>query len=168
MGRAAVERAAVKFGACLASFLISLLAITAASAADAQKPTVIVVAGAAGEEEFGKIFRESAEQWAKAGQIAGANVVEIGMSSAAATNDLEQFRAALTNETKTGLAELRVVFLGHGTFDGKEAKFNLRGPDLSAVALSNLLIGFQRPVAVVNAASSSAPFIKSLTGTNRI
>ena len=157
----------IRFAAAgFACFLFSLLASSFAVGAPAQKPTVIVVAGAAGEEEFGKIFRESAEQWAKAGQTAGANVVSIG--NAAATNDLEQFQAALTNETKTGLAELWLEFLGHGTFDGKEAKFNLRGPDLSAVALSNLLMRFERPVAVINAASSSAPFIKSLTGTNRI
>ena len=31
----------------------------------------------------------------------------------------------------------RPVLIGHGTFDGKEAKFNLRGPDFSATELAD-------------------------------
>jgi hypothetical protein len=146
-----------------------LLLLASLSQADsAAKPTLLVVAGAPGEEEFGKIFRDSAQQWARNAQAANVNFIQIGVTNTTGTNDLEEFRAALAREPKQGLAELWIVLLGHGTFDGREAKFNLRGPDLSAVALSNLLTGFERPVAVINASSSSAPFIKSLSGTNRI
>jgi hypothetical protein len=66
------------------------------------------------------------------------------------------------------LTELWIVLLGHGTFDGREAKFNLHGPDLSASTLSNLLSGFRRPVAIINAASCSAPFIKALARKDRV
>ena len=157
--------------AWIGCLMLTALAMACTTAAAVEKPTVIVVAGAGGEEEFGKIFTESAAQWLKVGQVAGAKLIQVGLTNradTAVTNDLEQFRAAVTNESKTGPAELWIVFLGHGTFDGREAKFNLRGPDLSASALSNLLAGFERPVAIINASSSSAPFIKSLTGTNRV
>ena len=132
------------------------------------KPTVIVLVGAAGEEDFGKVFLESAAAWKKAADLAGANFTQIGGTDSPVTNDLAEFRLALDHESKTNLAELWLVLLGHGTYDGKEAKFNLRGPDLSASVLSNLLTGFHRPVAVINTASASAPFLKALSGTNRV
>jgi hypothetical protein len=168
MGRATLEGAPVMR---FAQIVCLMLALAFTSFAAVERPTVVVVAGAGGEEEFGKIFTESAAQWLKIGQVAGAKVVQVGLTNrtdTTVTNDLDLFRAAVTNESKTGPAELWIVFLGHGTFDGREAKFNLRGPDLSASALSNLLAGFKRPVAIINASSSSAPFIKSLTGTNRV
>ncbi len=39
-------------------------------------------------------------------------------------------RQALDAEAKDGPAELWLVLLGHGTFDGHEARFNLAGDDL--------------------------------------
>jgi hypothetical protein len=57
---------------------------------------------------------------------------------------------------------------GHGTYDGKEAKFNLRGPDVSSSDLADWLKPFRRSIAVIDAASASAPFINKLSGTNRV
>ena len=135
---------------------------------NASKPTVVVMAGAPGEEEFAKVFLQAAESWQRAAEKARVNFVGIGMTNSAATNDLALFHAAMEKEPKTSSAELWIVLLGHGTFDGKEAKFNLHGPDLSASSLSNMLIGFHRPVAIINAASASSPFIKALSRTNRV
>ena len=60
------------------------------------------------------------------------------------------------------------MLIGHGTFDGKEAKFNLRGPDLSASDLSVWLQPFHRPLAVIDTSSASAPFLTKLSATNRV
>ncbi len=132
------------------------------------KPTVIVIAGASGEEDFGKVFAEAAQSWRNATEKADVNFVAIGTTNAAATNDLQLFHAALAKEPTNSLAGLWIVLLGHGTFDGREAKFNLHGPDLSASSLSNTLRGFQRPISIINAASASSPFIKTLAGPNRV
>jgi hypothetical protein len=59
------------------------------------------------------------------------------------------------------------VLVGHGTFDGKEAKFNLRGADLSASELADWLKPFQRPLAIVDTSSASAPFLAKLAGPRR-
>jgi hypothetical protein len=75
---------------------------------------------------------------------------------------------ALAAEDKTTPAELWLVLIGHGTFDGKEARFNLRGPDLSASDLALWLQPFHRPLALINTASSSAPFLNKLSATNRV
>jgi hypothetical protein len=60
------------------------------------------------------------------------------------------------------------VLIGHGTYDGKIAKFNLRGPDVSADDLRQWLEEVSRPVTVINCASSSAPFINRLSGEDRV
>lgn len=64
---------------------------------------------------------------------------------------------------------LFVFLIGHGSFDGKEAKFNLIGPDLSASEYNALLSALPtRRVVVFNMASASGEFIKSLTAKGRI
>jgi hypothetical protein len=64
---------------------------------------------------------------------------------------------------------LFVFLIGHGSFDGKEAKFNLVGPDLSASEYNVMLSALPtRRVVVFNMASASGEFIKSLAAKGRI
>lgn len=131
-------------------------------------PTVFVVVGAPGEPEYATNFLRQAALWEAVGTRAGAKRITIGTDEGASTNDLERFRLALEAEPKDGPSELWLVLIGHGTFDGREAKFNLRGPDLSVTNLALWLKPFHRPVAVIDTASASAPFIKPLSATNRV
>jgi hypothetical protein len=86
---------------------------------------------------------------------------------------------ATAEEVKKTFAELKsqldannvlfVFLIGHGSFDGKEAKFNLVGPDLSASEYNVLLSSLPtRRVVVFNMASASGEFIKSLAAKGRI
>ncbi len=131
-------------------------------------PTVLLVVGAPGEAEFATNFVRQASLWEAVCTRAGAKRITIGLDEGASTNDLERLRQAFEAEPKDGPSELWLVLIGHGTFDGQEAKFNLRGPDLSVTNLALWLKPFHRPVAVINTASASAPFIKPLSGTNRV
>jgi hypothetical protein len=64
--------------------------------------------------------------------------------------------------------QIVVVFIGHGSFDGRIAAFNIFGPDLSAADYSLLLDRFQtQKVVFVNTASSSGEFVKALAGPAR-
>ncbi len=63
---------------------------------------------------------------------------------------------------------LWLVFLGHGTFDGRTASWNLQGPDMTAEQLATVCQKLQRPLATVACASCSAPFINTLSGPDRI
>ena len=63
---------------------------------------------------------------------------------------------------------LLIVFLGHGTFDGDAAKFNLVGPDLTASDWSTLLNGIAAKLVVVNTTEASFPFLEKLSGSNRV
>ena len=46
----------------------------------------------------------------------------------------DQLKALIQAEPKDGPQPFWLVLIGHGTFDGHEARFNLRGPDGSEVA----------------------------------
>jgi hypothetical protein len=63
---------------------------------------------------------------------------------------------------------LLVILIGHGTFDGDIAKFNLVGPDLSAADWSTLLTGIQSRLVIVNTTEASFPFLERLSGANRV
>ncbi len=135
-------------------------------AASADRPTVIVAVGAPGEEDYGKDFSQWAAHWQDAAKRGHAKSVVIGLSTNETISDREQLQQAIETEPKEG-AELWIVLIGHGTFNGKEAKFNLRSNDVSSVELAGWLQPFSRPLAVINAASASAPFLKELSHTNR-
>lgn len=60
-----------------------------------------------------------------------------------------------------------LVYVGHGSFDGKNAWMNLRGPDLSDQELASWIKSFRRPMTLVFGSASSAPMMKTLSGENR-
>lgn len=130
--------------------------------------TVIVVVGAPGDEQYGKQFADWAARWEKTCQQAGARRITIGLDTTEPEGDRDRLQQVLTKEPKDGPGELWVIFLGHGTFDGREAKFNLRGPDLTDKDLASWLAPFQRPLAVINSSAASAPFLNSLSGPGRV
>lgn len=152
-------------------FLIGVVGTAALHASDASgsdQATVLLVVGAEGEAEYRTQFSAQVPLWEKVAAQAGAKKVVIGNEVAVAgTTDSERLKQALEAEPKTG-GELWVVLIGHGTYDGKDAKFNLRGPDLTATELAVWLKPFNRPLAVINTASASAPFISKLAGSNRV
>jgi hypothetical protein len=139
------------------------------SASDQQ--SVLIVVGADGEASFGEMFRAWADRWEQAAGKADAAVTRIGGGSESdktEKSDRELFEAAAAREASASSDTLWIVLIGHGTFDGRSAKFNLRGPDVSAAELATWLKPITRPVVVINCASSSSPFLNALSGPNRI
>jgi hypothetical protein len=132
------------------------------------KPQVLVVVGAAGTGEYGKVFEKAADQWQAAAKNGGAEFVGIGREAEGKELDRDKLRTFLNNTPRSGTASLWVVLIGHGTDDGKEARFNLRGPDVTAKELAEWLAPVKRPVAVINCASASAAFINHLSGPDRV
>jgi hypothetical protein len=63
---------------------------------------------------------------------------------------------------------LFVVLIGHGTYDGDAAKFNLVGPDLTAADWNTLLTGLPGKLVVVNTTAASFPFLEALSAPDRI
>jgi hypothetical protein len=105
--------------------------------------------------------------WKRAGTNGGFKISIIGENKED-TNDCSHLLSALTNEVKQSSEELWLVLIGHGTFDGRSAKFNLRGPDISADQLAAALKPCQRPLAVIDCASASGPFLNALSAPGRV
>ena len=133
---------------------------------NAQRSLVLVV-GAAGEPEYGGQFAASADLWKRAGTNGGFHISVVGESTNG-ENDRVELLNVLTNEVTRAGDELWLVLIGHGTFDGRAAKFNLRGPDISADEFASVLKPCKRPLAVIDCASASGPFLNSLSAPGRV
>lgn len=139
-----------------------------ATAQNNQRPAVIVVVGAVGTPQYEAQFAEWAGLWEKACAKGNAKYTAIGLDKTQDPNDRATLQEMLAHESRQGDEALWLVLIGHGTFDGRTAKFNLRGPDVSAEDLSEWLKPFSRPLAVINTASSSAPFLSTLSAPGRV
>lgn len=129
---------------------------------------VVIVMGAPGTPEFGQDFIKAARSWETTARRGGASLTQIGQVDPGKVSDLKQLEEKLGPLAKQESKPLWIVLIGHGTFDGREAKFNLRGEDLSATTLAKWLDGSKRPIAIINTSAASAPFIKALSKKNHI
>lgn len=177
---------------CTSTFPLALLLLTAslhaqdtpapANLPTADRPTVIVVVGAPGTEEYGTAFQQWAERWQNAAHCGAADFIRIGPGQAtpadtpaaattapAATSDREQIYSAIQTAGQVSSSQpLWLIYIGHGTFDQQTAALNLRGPDLAAEELATLLKPVSRPLVIAICASGSAPFINALSGPGRV
>ncbi|HEY4330158.1 MAG TPA: hypothetical protein VGN88_10520 [Phycisphaerae bacterium] len=146
---------------------LMLVAMMAGAARAEDKPTVIVVVGAPGEPGFGAEFEKSADAWAEACKRATVNYIEIGREKASAKTDRQRFQEALQADAKN-TQPLWIVLIGHGTSDGKEAKFNLRDLDFSDTELAAWLKPMARPIALIDCSSASASFLNKISAPGRV
>jgi hypothetical protein len=146
----------------------AVLLTVAALARAAERPTVLVVVGADGTPEYGQQFREWAHRWEAAANKASANWKAIGLDAETKATDREQLQQFLAAQQGRSPEALWLVLIGHGTFDGKTARFNLRGPDVSAADLADWLKPLERPLAIIDCSSSSGPFLQEISGPGRV
>ncbi len=156
---------------CISSLLLLSTALRAAepgASTLSDTPSLIIVVGVAGAEEYGESFLRQATTWQENAARAGIEAKLIGTSEGPEHPDREALRLALEAEPRESASPLWLVLIGHGTFDGREAKFNVRGDDFSATELSDWLRTIRRPMALMNTASASAPFMAKLAGEGRV
>jgi hypothetical protein len=77
--------------------------------------------------------------------------------------ELGAFRARMKSDDV-----LLILLIGHGSFDGSEAKFNLVGPDLPSTEWGVLLKPLPGTLVVVDGTAASFPFLQHLAGPKRI
>ncbi|MEM8955917.1 MAG: hypothetical protein AAGD22_17305 [Verrucomicrobiota bacterium] len=128
---------------------------------------VLVVVGTPGEEEYEELFLEAEGVIANRCLEAGVEYYVVG-AGVDEGKDREEVERILSELTAADDGELWVILLGHGTYDGREAKFNVRGADFSATELDAWLAPKKEGVIVVNTASSSGPFLGGISGPGRV
>ena len=141
---------------------------------------LLVITGVEGDQEHGDRF----SQWATAlldaasrdGGVSDSNIVYLAEKP---ERDPARIRARSTRENvERAFADVAararpgddvfVVLIGHGSFDGRQASFNLPGPDLTAPDYARLLDQFEaQRVVFVNTSSSSGAFLVPLAAPGR-
>ena len=152
------------------------LLLQAAAPAYAQATHLAVIVGLAGEPEHAELFTRWAGTLVDASAGWVSRTSSIWRRSPRSTPKRVTGRSTKDEVVKAfdklaAAGEDDVVFIvlfGHGSFDGRVAKFNLPGPDLTPADFEPLLKKMRsRHVVFVNTASASGPFIEALAGPGR-
>lgn len=160
--------------------LLALVIFAGAPPAVAQETHLVVVTGVAGDDEHAKRFHQAASMFIEAAKKRGGMPDgNISYLSERPDTDPSLIRGRSTREnvekTVTDLAirakpddEIFLLLIGHGSFDGRQAAFNLPGPDLTAADWAKLLTKFRtQRVVFVNTASASGAFLPDVAGPGR-
>jgi hypothetical protein len=132
--------------------------------------SALILQGVAGDEEHAEKFTKWADETRKALVDKfgfSADRVTVLADKMTAQAEIKKTFAALKGQLKP-LDTLFVFFIGHGSGEG-DYKFNISGPDLTAVdysmMLNSLTVG---RIVIVNGTNSSGGAIETLAGKNRV
>ena len=139
---------------------------------------LLIVVGLAGDPEHGALFHKWGSALAEASEKVGISrdrviyLGEAGEASAPVSGRAtrEEIEKAVAGFAKVAGPDdvVYVVLFGHGSYDGRAARFNLPGPDMTPADFNTLLRRLPaRNVVLVNTASSSGPFVEELSGAGR-
>lgn len=147
-------------------FLLLLFLLTPALRAETDLKILLVI-GSGGTDDYTKEFAETAEIWKTAAAKGGDafEIIGLGEAPAGGPTDAEFLKQKLAAEKSP---ELWLVFIGHGTFDQREVKFNFRGPDVTDRELATFADAYQGRLAVINTASASGSFVRAMSKPERI
>jgi hypothetical protein len=149
--------------------LLLTLALAVASPAHAEL-RVFVASGLGGEPEYEQRFAHQAEAIAQAAAHSGAAPDNVVLLTGARAR-----RESLQRELTTFVGKAQkddqvvVVFIGHGSFDGQDYRFNVPGPDITGHEIGTILDKLPATQQlIVNATSSSGAVIEQWKHANRI
>jgi len=130
----------------------------------------LIVSGLGGEPAYEQKFQQQAAALAQAASRAGAtpnDIVELSGERAKRTTldgELKMFAQAVQADD-----QVIVAWIGHGSYDGEDYRFNLPGPDITGREIAAFLDSMRAAqVLVVNATSSSGAVMDSWKKPNRV
>jgi hypothetical protein len=125
----------------------------------------VTASGLGGEPDYEQRFAMWAKDLESAASKSPDTKIETLKSATKAA-----LRATLERISKEATAQdaLVLTLIGHGTFDGMDYKFNLTGPDITAVELASLLDRFPGRQLVANLSSASGGALDVLRKSNRV
>jgi len=126
----------------------------------------LTIAGLGGEAEFDQRFTEYAKSLDKILRAeAGAKVDTLSGADATKANLEAKLRALAQTKPED---QVVVMLIGHGTFDEREYKLALPGPDISATELSQLFDKIPARQLIVDMTTSSGGAIPILQKNKRV
>ncbi len=165
----------------LTSLAIVTAILLAPARAYAQSTHLLIVVGLAGDPDHAELFRK----WASKLQQTAIDRLGVDRANVTYLTDAENAQAAgaTARSTREEIAKafaalgaragaddtVMIVLFGHGSFDGKVAKFNLPGPDMTPAEFAPLLAKLRSTrVVFVDTTSASGPFVEALSGPGRV
>ena len=157
----------------MAMFVLCVLLVAAPAAASERY--ALIVSGANGEasyaDQYGQWRQSTVTALLERLAFDEANVITLfdggdanhTSTAAGVRRALDSLRAKIRADDV-----LLVLMIGHGSFDGTEAKFNLVGPDLSSAEWGALLKPLPGQIVVVDTTAASFPFLEHLAGPRRV
>jgi hypothetical protein len=150
-------------------------ALLSATAARAEERFALIVAGATGGPEYAEPY----SKWTASLSSMLVDRMKLERRHVTVLSDTDRADSiASAANVRRLLAAIRdrmsrddlllIVLIGHGTFDGVDAKFNLVGPDIESAEWAALLKPIAGRVVVVNTTSGSFPFLERLAGPRRV
>ena len=159
----------------LQPFLSLLTALLLAAPVAASERYALIVSGANGEASYAEQYG----QWRQ--RTVTALLEKLAFDDAkilALFDGGDEAHAATAAGVRRSLHAIRatmragdvlfVLLIGHGSFDGTDAKFNLVGPDLSSAEWAALLKPLPGQLVIVNTTAASFPFLERLAGPRRV
>jgi hypothetical protein len=147
--------------------LATLLYLTGVAAAAEDSRAMLIVVSEPGNPTYDLEFQRQAKAWQDLAAKGGFEVKTLGLGETPADGDRPVLEETLGSLPKSG-GDLWLVWIGHGSDDGRTANFNLRGPDIDAKTLARLLEPFERRLVLLHLFSASGPFLTSLSKPNRV
>jgi hypothetical protein len=155
--------------------VLGVLLVLGARPAAAGERYALVITGAHGEESYAQQYG----QWRQETSVAlieklgfdpthilslfDGGDAEHTSTAAGVRRSLDLLRARMKSDDV-----LLILLIGHGSFDGAEAKFNLVGPDLTSAEWGALVKPMPGTLVFIDATAASAPFLQHLAGPRRI
>lgn len=142
-----------------------------AAPALAQQTHLLVITGVPGDDEHARQFQKWATSFIDAAKkkdaVPNANITLLA-DKQSTRGGVEKAFADLAARVKANDGVV-VLLIGHGSFNGTQAAFNLPGPDLTVDEWAKLLgtLPAQR-VAFVNTTSSSGAFLPAVAAPGRV
>jgi len=143
------------------------------------KTFLLIVVGLSGDPEHGKTFHKWGTTLAEASVRLGVAPERLVYLVDQPQEDDKRVTGRATREEITKALDrfakeagpddiVFITLIGHGSFDGRAAKFNLPGPDLGGADFNALMRKLpSKQVVFVNASSASGPFVDELSGPGR-
>lgn len=149
----------------------SVVVLLFAAPAAAQQTHLLVITGVPGDEEHDQKFTKWATAFVDAAkkkeQLPAANITSL--AGPKATKDgIDKAVTDIAARSKPN-DNVIVLLIGHGSFDGRSAAFNIMGPDLTAPDWAKLLGKLaSQHVAFVNTSSASGAFLEPVKAPGRV
>jgi len=151
--------------------IVFVACVLSNTSAFAQTTHLLVITGVPGDEEHAKQFAKWADAFVDAAKkkdaVADGNITVLA-DRAATKEGVEKAFADLSARVRPSDAVV-VLLIGHGSFNGTQAAFNLPGPDLTAQDWAKLLGKLPSlRVAFVNTSSASGAFLPTVAAPGRV